>query len=292
MSSWRTEYTLTCWFVCSAIPPAPGPAGEIWTTLCELAAAKPDGWTLIGGQMVLLLALEHDAEPTRIGLCSLPLPALKGQVEHAVPKRFGHFDVAADRARSGEAYTTRLHHIDNLQIAHDDCTDAKGNKRRLTGWRHPALPPLPVATAAGDGLTLWSPPRPSSPRPPGQRPWRTHDFEGSPAPPEVRRWRPLAHDPGRDLPPRHDRGHCRRSRRSGDAAGSSQRCGAAPCPPPTVAHAALPADRPSPQHRRIRQRATPVRRAELIARFRQFGREGPRRAAKDRVGYQPRRGGA
>ena len=36
------------------LPPAPGPAGEIWTTLCELAAAKPDGWTLIGGQMVLL----------------------------------------------------------------------------------------------------------------------------------------------------------------------------------------------------------------------------------------------
>ena len=48
------------------LPPAPGPAGEIWTTLCELASAKPDGWTLIGGQMVLLHALEHDAEPTRI----------------------------------------------------------------------------------------------------------------------------------------------------------------------------------------------------------------------------------
>lgn len=34
------------------LPPAPGPAGEIWTTLCEVAAAKPDGWTLIGGQML------------------------------------------------------------------------------------------------------------------------------------------------------------------------------------------------------------------------------------------------
>ena len=45
---------------------APGPPGEIWTTLCELAAVKPDGWTLIGGQMVLLHALEHDAEPSRV----------------------------------------------------------------------------------------------------------------------------------------------------------------------------------------------------------------------------------
>ncbi|MCY4103975.1 MAG: hypothetical protein OXG55_12070 [bacterium] len=48
-----------------ALPASRGPAGEIWTTLCELAAAKPDGWTLIGGQMVLLHALERDAEPTR-----------------------------------------------------------------------------------------------------------------------------------------------------------------------------------------------------------------------------------
>ena len=48
------------------LPAAPGPPGEIWTTLCELAAVKPDGWTLIGGQMVLLHALEHDAEPSRV----------------------------------------------------------------------------------------------------------------------------------------------------------------------------------------------------------------------------------
>ncbi len=48
------------------LPAAPGLAGEIWPTLCELADAKPDGWTLIGGQMVLLHALEHDAEPSRV----------------------------------------------------------------------------------------------------------------------------------------------------------------------------------------------------------------------------------
>ena len=48
------------------LPAAAGPAGEIWPTLCELAAAEPDGWTLIGGQMVLLHALEHGAEPSRI----------------------------------------------------------------------------------------------------------------------------------------------------------------------------------------------------------------------------------
>ena len=45
------------------LPAAPGPPGEIWTTLCELAAAKPDGWTLIGGQMVLLLTGSLIATP-------------------------------------------------------------------------------------------------------------------------------------------------------------------------------------------------------------------------------------
>ena len=48
------------------LPPASDPATEIWTTLCDLAAAKPDGWTLIGGQMVLLHALEHGTEPARV----------------------------------------------------------------------------------------------------------------------------------------------------------------------------------------------------------------------------------
>ncbi|MXZ29699.1 MAG: hypothetical protein F4236_05675 [Acidimicrobiia bacterium] len=48
-----------------ALPSAPGLASEIWTTLAELAAAEPDSWTLIGGQMVLLHALEHKSEPTR-----------------------------------------------------------------------------------------------------------------------------------------------------------------------------------------------------------------------------------
>jgi len=48
------------------LPDLPGYGDEIWGTLLELAEAKSRDWTLIGGQMVLLHALEHDAEPTRL----------------------------------------------------------------------------------------------------------------------------------------------------------------------------------------------------------------------------------
>lgn len=47
------------------LPALAGYSEAIWGTLLELAA-KLRSWTLIGGQMVLLHALEHDAEPTRL----------------------------------------------------------------------------------------------------------------------------------------------------------------------------------------------------------------------------------
>lgn len=65
----------------------------------EPVSAVPDGWTLIGSQMVLLHALDHDAEPSRIST-DLDIPVdtrvkdrvrLSAMTEIAVP--------AAARAR-------------------------------------------------------------------------------------------------------------------------------------------------------------------------------------------------
>lgn len=48
------------------LPSLPGQADELWETLIELWKRRPGGWTLIGGQMVLLHALENLATPPRI----------------------------------------------------------------------------------------------------------------------------------------------------------------------------------------------------------------------------------
>lgn len=49
-----------------ALPNYPGYHDALWGTLLELANAELQEWTLIGGQMVLLHALEHGVEPTRV----------------------------------------------------------------------------------------------------------------------------------------------------------------------------------------------------------------------------------
>ena len=40
--------------------------GELWRTVVELCSVRPGTWTLIGGQMVLLHALEHRRKPPRV----------------------------------------------------------------------------------------------------------------------------------------------------------------------------------------------------------------------------------
>lgn len=47
------------------LPNYPGYNDALWETLLELANAQLQEWTLIGGQMVLLHALENGVEPTR-----------------------------------------------------------------------------------------------------------------------------------------------------------------------------------------------------------------------------------
>lgn len=41
---------------------------ELWEGLLEFATTRPDGWTLVGAQMVFLHALEHDAAPPRVSV--------------------------------------------------------------------------------------------------------------------------------------------------------------------------------------------------------------------------------
>ncbi len=57
---------------------------DLWHTVLDLAEAMPQRWTLIGGQMVLLHALEHGAAPTRV---STDLDALVNvrAVAHSIP---------------------------------------------------------------------------------------------------------------------------------------------------------------------------------------------------------------
>lgn len=47
------------------LPPLVGPAGAAWDAILDIAAARTRGWTLIGGQMVLLLGIELDLVPPR-----------------------------------------------------------------------------------------------------------------------------------------------------------------------------------------------------------------------------------
>ena len=97
---------------------------------------------------------------SRCGLCAMPLPVGHGQVEHIVPKMFGYFDLNGMRVKHGTTYQSRLHHVDNLQAAHEYCNRPKGNTSDVSKWRHPhhELWPLPVARKQSPGHSyLWVP---------------------------------------------------------------------------------------------------------------------------------------
>ncbi len=48
------------------LPAFPGYDAYRWLALIELTDVRPGEWTLIGGQMVLLHALEHGVVPPRV----------------------------------------------------------------------------------------------------------------------------------------------------------------------------------------------------------------------------------
>lgn len=47
------------------IQPRDGLEDRLWRTVVELANNQPEGWTLVGAQMVMLHAWEHEVTPTR-----------------------------------------------------------------------------------------------------------------------------------------------------------------------------------------------------------------------------------
>lgn len=48
------------------LPTLPGHGDALWSTLIELTQVRPGEWTLVGGQMVFLHAMEFGVEPPRV----------------------------------------------------------------------------------------------------------------------------------------------------------------------------------------------------------------------------------
>ncbi|MDE0168548.1 MAG: HRDC domain-containing protein [bacterium] len=127
---------------------------------------RPDGstgrWDPDDREKVVRYLLWRDGG--RCGLCALRIAAADAQIEHVVPKKFGLFSVqrsgrGGGRAVGGREWESRLHHPDNLQVAHAYCNRAKGNTGDCSKWRHPELRPLPVAKTMFGAGYLWLPER-------------------------------------------------------------------------------------------------------------------------------------
>ena len=126
-----------------------------------LESDEPDAagrWDPEHRDKVLRYVYERDGG--RCGLCAGEMKLKGAHVEHIVPKVFAVFDVRKGRrAEPGTRYKSRLHKLDNLQAAHTSCNKRKGNSPNVRDWRHPAMPPLPVADSA-DGTEFvlpWKP---------------------------------------------------------------------------------------------------------------------------------------
>lgn len=61
MSSWPTHDREPV-----RLPALAGQDGELWSALIELSALRRQEWTLVGGQMVFLHAIEHGVSPPRV----------------------------------------------------------------------------------------------------------------------------------------------------------------------------------------------------------------------------------
>ena len=124
----------------------------------------------------------------RCGLCALRMERAGAQIEHVVPKKFGLFDLQSSRrgrrAVAGREWQSRLHHPDNLQVAHAYCNRPKGNTPDPSKWRHPELRPLPVAeNTVGSGY-LWLPRRTGRGHLHEDPPGRRETLPKHPPPPE------------------------------------------------------------------------------------------------------------
>lgn len=74
------------------LPTLTGHDDELWDTLIELSEIRPGEWTLIGGQMVFLHAVEHGVTPPRVStdldvlvnarVIGRPIAAFVSAIEH------------------------------------------------------------------------------------------------------------------------------------------------------------------------------------------------------------------
>jgi len=100
----------------------------------------------------------HNRDGERCGICGAKMKREGAQVEHVVPKRFAVFELSAEgEARQGTYYTSVLHGMENLQVAHPRCNKYKGNKPDIRGWRHPSMPRLVVARTNDDRVLMLPP---------------------------------------------------------------------------------------------------------------------------------------
>lgn len=108
-----------------------------------------------------VLGYLHDRDAGRCGLCCGEIPRQKlrsAQIEHIIPKDFVRFVLSAEgQASQGGYYRSKLHAMDNLQMAHPRCNKKKGDTADVYRWRHPEMPRLAAADAAG-GRVLMLPP--------------------------------------------------------------------------------------------------------------------------------------
>ena len=96
-----------------------------------------------------ILRYVHKRDKRVCGLCGNHLKlagrAINVNIEHIVPKAMFNFDIVDGYATVGNTFTSKLHHVDNLQAAHSHCNKLKGNTAVVDRWRHPSLISLPVA---------------------------------------------------------------------------------------------------------------------------------------------------
>ena len=110
-----------------------------------------------------MLNYVYDKDGGRCGLCGAKMKRDRRgmHLEHIVPKVFAVFDVhKGGRAEPGTRWKSRLHKIDNLQVAHSYCNKNKGNTPEVKKWRHPSMPQRTVADAE-DGQTFVLPYKPT-----------------------------------------------------------------------------------------------------------------------------------
>ncbi|WP_420624615.1 HNH endonuclease [Candidatus Poriferisodalis sp.] len=110
-------------------------------------------WTDEARAVVLLYLRWRDGQCC--GVCGLMMMAQDAVIDHVIPKRFGVFDIRNGRAVAGVAYESKLHHIDNIQAAHERCRDDEGATDRVVLWRNLSLPLLP---SAGRAQAVWTAP--------------------------------------------------------------------------------------------------------------------------------------